>query len=46
MHEVFDQMQFVVAAYVIGVTVTLAMVAGSWASMRRAEKRRDRVREL
>jgi hypothetical protein len=45
MREAFDQWQFVMAAYAIGGTVTLAMMIGSWTSMRRAEKRRDKVRE-
>jgi len=45
MREVFDQWPFVMAAYAIGVTTTLAMVIGSWTAMRRAEKRRDQVRE-
>ena len=45
MHEAFDQWTFVIAAYVIGGVTTLAMVVGSWTSMRRAERRRDKVRE-
>lgn len=44
MREAFDQWQFVMAAYAIGGLTTLAMVIGSWTSMRRAEKRRDAVR--
>jgi putative component of membrane protein insertase Oxa1/YidC/SpoIIIJ protein YidD len=45
MREALDPWQFVVAAYAIGAITTLAMVAGSWLAMRRAEKRRDKVRE-
>jgi hypothetical protein len=45
MRETFDAWQFVVAAYAIGGTTTLAMVLGSWSAMRRAEKRRDAVRD-
>jgi hypothetical protein len=40
-----DPWTFVVAAYAIGVSATLAMVAWSLVSMRRAEKRRDAARE-
>jgi hypothetical protein len=45
MRESLDQWTFVWAAYAIGVAGTLGMVAWSWLSMRRAEKRRDRARE-
>jgi small neutral amino acid transporter SnatA (MarC family) len=45
MTESFDQWQFVIAAYAIGGGATLALVAWSWIAMRRAEKRRDKVRE-
>lgn len=45
MREALDPWQFVAAAYAIGAITTLAMVAGSWLSMRRAEKRRDKVRD-
>jgi hypothetical protein len=45
MREAMDPWTFVVAAYAIGVTATLAMVAWSLVSMRRAEKRRDAARE-
>ena len=44
MREAFDQWQFVIAAYVLGVGVSLALVVGSWLAMRRAEKRRDKAR--
>lgn len=44
MREALDQWQFVTAAYAVGVLGTLGMVAWSWISMRRAEKRRDRSR--
>ena len=44
MAEGLDQWPFVVAAYVIGVGGTLAMVAWAWFEMRGAEQRRDRAR--
>jgi len=44
MREVFDPWNFVIAAYVIGVGATAAMIAWSWLTMRQAERRRDRVR--
>jgi hypothetical protein len=44
--EALNQWNFVIAAYVIGVGATLALVAWSWLAMRRAERRRDRSREL
>ncbi|HWU03627.1 MAG TPA: hypothetical protein VN222_12885 [Novosphingobium sp.] len=43
MHETFDQWQFVALAYAIGGGATLALVAWSWLSMRRAEARRDTI---
>ena len=45
MREALDQWVFVTAAYVIGVTGTLAMVAWAWFDMKRAERRRERARE-
>jgi len=36
----------VTAAYVVGVGGTALMIAWSWLAMRRAEKRRERSREL
>jgi hypothetical protein len=44
MREALDQWNFVVAAYVIGVGATLALVAWSWLAMKRAERRRDEAR--
>ncbi|WP_232494207.1 hypothetical protein [Novosphingobium kaempferiae] len=44
MREIMNPWTFVVAAYVVGVGATLAMVAWSLLSMRRAEKRRDMAR--
>jgi hypothetical protein len=44
MREALDQWNFVTAAYVIGVSGTLAMVAWSWWDMKRAEKRREESR--
>jgi hypothetical protein len=40
-----DPWNFVVAAYAVGVGATLAMVAWSLLTMRRAEKRRDAARK-
>mgnify|MGYP000081226941 CR=1 FL=1 len=45
MHEGLNQWQFVIAAYALGLGGTLALVAGSWIAMRKAERRRDRSRE-
>jgi len=45
MREALDQWAFVMAAYVIGVAGTALLVGWSWLSMRRAEKRREKVRE-
>lgn len=44
MYEALDQWNFVIAAYVVGVSATLAMVAWAWWDMRRAEAKRDRVK--
>ena len=46
MREALDEWAFVIAAYVIGIAGTLLMTGWSWFSMRRAEKRRERSREL
>lgn len=46
MREALDPWNFVIAAYVIGVGGTAAMIVWSFVSMRRAEKRRERSREL
>jgi nitrate reductase gamma subunit len=43
-YEALNQWQFVIAAYVLGVAGTIALVAWSWLAMRRAERRRDRSR--
>ena len=43
-YEALDQWNFVIAAYAVGVGGTVAMVAWSWLSMMRAEKRRDEVK--
>ena len=42
--EALDQWHFVIAAYALGIGGTLVLVAWSWFSMLRAEKRRDEVR--
>ncbi|MEC7818852.1 MAG: hypothetical protein VX454_09345 [Pseudomonadota bacterium] len=44
MREALDQWDFVIAAYVVGLGGTIAMIVWSWLAMRRAEKRRDEVR--
>ena len=44
--EALNQWNFVIAAYAVGVGATLALVIWSWIAMRRAERRRDRSREL
>ncbi|WP_421854605.1 hypothetical protein [Novosphingobium sp.] len=44
MHERLDQWQFVAAALTIGVVGTLLLVGWTLWAMRRAEKRRDVVR--
>ena len=44
MREGLDQQVFVIAAYAVGVLMTLALTGWSWLAMRAAEKRRDEVR--
>ena len=44
MREALDQWDFVLAAYTVGIGATAIMIAWSWFSMRRAEKRRDESR--
>ena len=44
MREALDQWDFVIAAYAVGVLGTIMMVAWSWYSMRRAEKRREEAK--
>jgi len=46
MRETLDPWPFVIAAYAIGIGATAVMVIWSWLAMRRAERRRDRAREL
>ncbi|WP_404481953.1 hypothetical protein [Novosphingobium sp. BL-52-GroH] len=45
MREAMDPWTFVVAAYAVGVGATLAMIAWSLVTMRRAERRRDEARK-
>ncbi len=45
MREGLNQMGFVEAAYAIGVIGTLLLAAWSWLAMRRAEARRDRIKD-
>lgn len=44
MREVLDPWPFVIAAYAAGIGATVIMTGWSWLSMRRAERRRDKVR--
>ena len=41
MREALDHWPFVLAAYALGVSGTLALLGWSWLAMRRAERRRD-----
>jgi hypothetical protein len=45
MREAMDPWIFVAASYAIGIGATIAMVAWSLLSMKRAEKRRDEARK-
>ena len=45
MREALDPWTFVVAAHVVALGGTLAMVGWSWLAMKRAEARRARSRE-
>lgn len=44
MREALNQWDFVIAAYLVAVAATLALVAWSWLAMKRAERRRDEAR--
>ncbi|MBW8784198.1 MAG: hypothetical protein JF593_06115 [Novosphingobium sp.] len=44
MREALNQWHYVLAAYVVGIGGTAAMIAWSWLTMRRAERRRERSR--
>jgi hypothetical protein len=46
MREALNPWNYVIASYVIGVGATLALTGWTWITMRRAEARRDRSREL
>ena len=46
MRETLDAWPYVVAAYALGIGATAAMIAWAWLSMRRAERRREKAREL
>lgn len=41
----FDQWSFVIAAYGVTVAGTLLLAVWSWIAMRRAEARRDKLRD-
>lgn len=45
MREGLDHWFFVTLAYALSIAGTVALVAWAWLAMRRAEARRDRVRE-
>jgi hypothetical protein len=45
MYETLDQLDYVFAAYFVGISGTLAMVLWSWLDMRRAERRRNEIRK-
>jgi len=45
MYEALDQWDFVIAAYVVCVGGTLGMVFWAWWDMRRAEAKRDAVKQ-
>jgi hypothetical protein len=44
MRESLDQMAFVQAAYALSVLGTLVLCTWGWLAMRRAEKRREKIR--
>ena len=44
MREALDHWPFVLAAYALGVSGTLALLGWTWLAMRRAERRRDEGR--
>ncbi|QUL39390.1 heme exporter protein CcmD [Erythrobacter sp. JK5] len=44
MREALDHWDFVIAAYAIGLGGLALLLAWSWRSMRRAERRRDTVK--
>ncbi len=44
MREGLDQWEFVLLAHAVGLGAMLVMLGWSWLSMRRAEARRDQVR--
>ncbi|NVE94404.1 hypothetical protein [Altererythrobacter lutimaris] len=43
--EALNQWNFVIASYVVGVGGTLAMIAWSWFDMKRAETKREAVKQ-
>lgn len=44
MREALDQWNYVIAAYLVVVCGTLAMVGWSWLAMKRAEARREEAK--
>ncbi len=44
MREALDHWDFVIAAYVIGMGLLIAVTAWSWSTMRSAERRRDEIK--
>ena len=45
MRENLPQWEFVIGAYAVCIIGVVALVVWSWASMRKAEKRREEVRK-
>jgi hypothetical protein len=46
MHEHLNEWSFVYSAYLVGVIASLVLAGWSWLSLRRAETRRERSRDL
>lgn len=44
MREAVDMMHYVWAAYAVGTIGTVSLLVWSWLDMRRAEKKRERIR--
>ncbi len=45
MRESLDQWSFLLATYVLGIGMTMLLTGWSWFAMRRAERRRERIRD-
>ena len=44
MREALDQWDFVIASYAVGIVAIVGLTIWAWFDMRRAERRRDKVR--